>query len=131
MNSWSETVLASEATWLWFSKIVGAVAGSAVSLAYVLPRGKREAAIRFAVGLICGLIFGGAAGVKIAEFLSLDHTLGRAELMLIGSAAASLAAWSALGILKRFADRAKNAALPGILAEAEILPEERSRNGRG
>jgi hypothetical protein len=70
------------------------------------------------------MVFGGAAGVKIAETLSLQTLLGRAELMLMGSTAASLAAWSVLGILKRFAERAKNASLTGI------LPVERNRNGK-
>ncbi|GGA93674.1 hypothetical protein GCM10011491_22360 [Brucella endophytica] len=94
-----------DTAWLWLAKAAGAVAGSAVSLAYVLPRGKREAAIRFAVGIICGLVFGGAAGVKLAEQLSITGMLGNTELMLMGSAAASLAAWSALGIFTRFAER--------------------------
>lgn len=119
MNNWNDAVLASDTAWLWFAKIAGAVAGSAVSLAYMLPHGKREAAIRFAVGIICGMVFGGAAGVKIAETLA----LGRAELMLMGSAAASLAAWSALGVFRRFAERLKQAPLPGV------LPAERNMHG--
>jgi len=124
MSNLSETFMASDASLVWFAKIVGAVAGSAVSLAYMLPNDKREAAIRFAVGIICGMVFGGAAGVKIAETFSLQTSLGRAEIMLMGSTAASLAAWSVLGILKRFAERAKNASLPGV------LPVERNRNGK-
>ncbi|KAB2746760.1 MULTISPECIES: DUF6107 family protein [Brucella] len=123
MTNLNDAVFASEATWIWFAKMAGAVAGSAVSLAYMLPYGKREAAIRFAVGIICGMVFGGAAGVKISETLALGGLLGRAELMLMGSAAASLAAWSALGIFKRFSERLKHAPIPGI------LPEERGRNG--
>ncbi|MCX2695987.1 MULTISPECIES: DUF6107 family protein [Ochrobactrum] len=115
MSNLSDTVMTSDATLVWFAKIAGAVAGSAVSLAYMLPKGKREAGIRFAVGIICGMIFGGAAGVKIAETLSLEALLGRAELMLMGSTAASLAAWSVLGILKRFAERVKHAPLQGLI----------------
>lgn len=115
MSNLSDTVMTSDATLVWFAKIAGAVAGSAVSLAYMLPKGKREAGIRFAVGIICGMIFGGAAGVKIAETLSLEALLGRAELMLMGSTAASLAAWSVLGILKRFAERMKHAPLQGLI----------------
>ncbi|MCL7999340.1 DUF6107 family protein [Brucella sp. 21LCYQ03] len=114
MSNLSETVMTSDATLVWFAKIAGAVAGSAVSLAYMLPNGKREAGIRFAVGIICGMVFGGAAGVKIAETLSLEPLLGRAEVMLMGATAASLAAWSVLGILKRFAERMKHAPLPGF-----------------
>lgn len=33
-----------DAAWLWTAKATGAVAGSAISLAYMLPRGRREAA---------------------------------------------------------------------------------------
>ncbi len=107
MSNWNDIGLTSDAAWLWCAKASGAVAGSAVSLAYVLPRGKREAAIRFAVGIICGLVFGGAAGAKLAAVLELGEALGRPELMLAGSAAASLAAWSALGVFNRFAERLK------------------------
>lgn len=124
MSNLSETVMTSDATLVWFAKIAGAVAGSAVSLAYMLPNGKREAGIRFAVGIICGMVFGGAAGVKIAETLSLEALLGRAELMLMGATAASLAAWSVLGILKRFAERVKHAPLPGFPTS------QRSRNDK-
>lgn len=95
----------SDVAWLWVAKGAGALAGSAVSLAYMLPKGRREAVVRFVVGLICGLAFGGAAGVKIATELQIGNELGETELMLMGSAAASLAAWSALGILARFAER--------------------------
>ncbi len=91
----------SQAAWLWAAKGVGAVAGSAISLAYVLPRGRREAAIRFAVGTACGLVFGGAAGLKIATELGIAGDIGAAETMLMGSAAASLCAWWALGYAMR------------------------------
>lgn len=86
---------------LWTAKAVGAVAGSAISLAYVLPAGRREAGIRFAVGAACGLVFGGTAGLKIAAELGLEDRIGPVELMLMGSAAASLSAWWALGLLMR------------------------------
>ncbi|QDZ01114.1 hypothetical protein FQ775_12405 [Nitratireductor mangrovi] len=91
-----------DAAWQWAAKGIGAVAGSAVSLAYILPRDRREAAIRFAVGIVCGLAFGGVAGLKIADELGLAAKLGTAETMLAGSAAASLCAWWALGLLMRF-----------------------------
>lgn len=90
-----------ETIWLWLAKAGGAVAGSAISLAYVLPMNRREAAIRFAVGVACGLVFGGAAGLKIASELGIADTLGAGELMLMGSAAASLCAWWALGLIMR------------------------------
>jgi hypothetical protein len=87
--------------WLWLVKLAGAVVGSAVSLAYLLPRGRREAAIRFAVGVACGLVFGGTAGLKIAAELGIAERIGNGELVLMGSAAASLCAWWALGVVVR------------------------------
>ncbi len=90
-----------ETAWVWAAKAIGAVAGSAVSLAYLLPAGRREAAIRFAVGLTCGLVFGGAAGLKIATELGIDAAIGPAETALMGAAAASLFAWWALGVAIR------------------------------
>jgi len=86
---------------LWAAKGAGAVAGSAISLAYMLPDNRREAGIRFAVGVVCGLVFGGAAGLKIAKVLELQDVIGPFELMLTGSAAASLCAWWALGFIQR------------------------------
>ena len=91
-----------DTTWLWTAKAAGAVAGSAISLAYVLPASRREAGIRFAVGLACGLIFGGAAGLKLAAELEIESRIGPVELMLMGSTAASLCAWWALGLVMRF-----------------------------
>ncbi len=91
--------------WLWAAKGAGAVAGSAVSLAYILPHGRREAAVRFAVGVVCGLVFGGTVGVKIAVELDVQRWLGTAETMLMGSAAASLCAWWAVGAVIRVLKR--------------------------
>lgn len=95
MSEWNE------AAWMWAAKGAGAVAGSAVSLAYILPRGRRDAAARFAVGVTCGLVFGSSAGLKIASELGIGGQLGPAELMMMGSAAASLCAWWALGFVMR------------------------------
>jgi hypothetical protein len=91
----------SETAWLWLAKGAGAVAGSAISIAYILPAGRREAAVRFAVGVASGLVFGGAAGLKIAAELGIADVIGAAELMLMGSAAASLCAWWAVGLISR------------------------------
>jgi len=90
-----------DATLLWLAKAAGALIGSAISLAYVLPHDRREAAIRFAVGVACGLVFGGTAGLKIATELDIAGTLGAGELTLMGSAAASLCAWWGLGLVVR------------------------------
>ena len=91
----------SHAAWIWAAKGLGAVAGSAISIAYMLPRGRREAAIRFAVGVVAGLVFGGAAGIKIAAELEISDRLGPVETMLMGSTAASLCAWWAVGFVSR------------------------------
>lgn len=93
--------------WLWAAKGAGAVAGSAVSLAYILPSGRREAAARFAVGVVCGLVFGGTAGLKIATELGIDGTIGPTEMVLMGSAVASLCAWWALGFVLRSLQRGR------------------------
>lgn len=91
----------SQAAWLWVAKGAGAIAGSAVSLAYILPRGRREAAVRFLAGTVCGVVFGGTAGLKIAMQLGVEQALGPVEVVLMGSAAASLCAWWALGMAMR------------------------------
>ncbi|MEM9677482.1 MAG: DUF6107 family protein, partial [Pseudomonadota bacterium] len=49
------------------AKMIGSVAGSIISLAYILPRGRREAALRLAVGIITGLVFGTTVGLKMAQ----------------------------------------------------------------
>ncbi|PSM18153.1 DUF6107 family protein [Nitratireductor sp. StC3] len=94
-----------DAAWQWAAKGAGAIAGSAVSLAYMLPRTRREAAIRFAVGVVCGLVFGTVAGLKIAAELGIADAIGTAETMLMGAAAASLCAWWALGLVMRLLQR--------------------------
>ncbi len=94
-----------DAAWLWAAKVLGAIAGSAISIAYILPSGRREAAARFAVGVVCGLVFGGTAGLKIATELGIDAKISDTELILMGSALASLSAWWALGLLKRFIEQ--------------------------
>ena len=53
--------------------------------------------LRFAVGTVCGLIFGGTVGLKVASELGLGQLLGSHETVLMGSAVASLCAWWALG----------------------------------
>ena len=94
-----------EPVWLFVSKLVGAIAGSAVSLAYMLPQGKREAALRFATGMAAGLIFGTSVGLKLADELGVTHRLSASEVRLSGAALASLCAWWALGAIARLAKR--------------------------
>lgn len=90
---------------LWAARIAGAVSGAGVSLIYLLPKGKREAASRFITGMSCGLIFGGPVGIWLAQKLDIAESLTSVEIMLSGSAAASLTAWWVLGLLVRFAAR--------------------------
>lgn len=94
-----------DTVWLWAAKVLGAIAGSAISLAYILPAGRREAAARFAVGLVCGVVFGGTAGLKIATELGIDNQISDTELIVMGSALASLSAWWALGLIRRFLEQ--------------------------
>jgi len=86
------------------AKFAGAIGGSVISIAYLLPSGRRDAAVRFLTGAVTGLVFGGPAGVTIAERLGFAAKFGAAEVALMGSAAASLCAWWALGVIQRFAD---------------------------
>lgn len=90
--------------WLWLAKGGGAIAGSAISLAYILPHGRREAAVRFAVGVVCGLVFGGTVGLKISVELGIERLISPAEMTMMGAAAASLCAWWGLGFVMRALD---------------------------
>lgn len=90
---------------VWAAKALGATAGAGVSLVYLLPKSRREAACRFLTGLCCGLIFGGPTGVLLAERLGIGADLSGLDVMLTGSAAASLCAWWVLGALSRLAER--------------------------
>jgi len=94
-----------ETVWLFIAKLIGAVAGSAVSIAYLLPKGRREAALRFAIGLTAGLIFGTAAGLKLADEIGISDRITTFEMTLSGAALASVCAWWGLGILSRIAGR--------------------------
>ena len=98
--------MSAEATMVWAAKGAGATAGSAISLAYLLPKGPREAVIRFGIGLTTGLVFGSTTGLWVAARLDLAGQVPETELALVGSAIASLGAWWAVGALKRFAEKA-------------------------
>ena len=97
-----------QGSWLWAAKGIGAVAGSAASRVYILPRGRREAASRFIVGVVCGLVFGGTAGLKVATDLGIAERIGASEMVLMGSALASLCAWWALGLLLKIFAQARS-----------------------
>lgn len=96
-----------DAEGVWLARAIGAAVGSSISLAYILPETRREAGIRFAVGALCGLTFGGGTGLKIATMLGTEPALSPFEAMLIGSALASLCAWWALGFVMRFFNRSE------------------------
>jgi len=90
---------------LWAAKGIGSAAGAAMSLVYMLPKGKREAGSRFFTGMACGLIFGGPTGIWIVAKLGIGGNVSGIEVMLTGSAASSLLAWWALGAAVRMAER--------------------------
>ncbi|WP_156174501.1 DUF6107 family protein [Hoeflea sp. IMCC20628] len=87
------------------ARIAGAVAGALVSLAYMMPKGAREAVARAIAGIVSGLVFGAPAGVALAQWMGVSGLLSRTETLLTGSAAASMTAWWVLGALARIADR--------------------------
>ncbi|MEO0496265.1 MAG: DUF6107 family protein, partial [Pseudomonadota bacterium] len=92
---------AAEPISLWVAKLLGAAVGSSISIAYLLPKSRREAALRLAIGIAVGLTFGGPVGVKMALHLGLRGEVGELEIALMGASAASLCAWWALGALRR------------------------------
>lgn len=95
----------SPAASLWLAKSAGALAGAAISLAWLLPKGRREAALRFLASMSAGLVFGGTAGLALANRLGIAATLSPHEMALAGSALASLSIWWAIGFAVRFAGR--------------------------
>jgi len=87
------------------ARMAGAVAGALVSLAYMMPKGAREASARAIAGIVSGLVFGAPAGVALAQWMGVTDMLSAPETLLMGSAAASMTAWWVLGALARIADR--------------------------
>ena len=67
---------------IWAARITGAVAGAGVSLVYLLPKSKREAASRFITGVSCGMIFGGPIGLWIVQQLDIAGALSGREIMV-------------------------------------------------
>ena len=116
----ARTVMSDPGPLVWVVKLVGALAGSLISLAYILPRGRREAMLRLSVGIFSGLLFGTTAGLKIADFLGLLGRVSLVEITLVGAAASSLCAWWALGVLHRLSERGDG--LVRDLARADARP---------
>lgn len=104
-------------TVVWLARVIGALAGSAISLGYLLPRRKREAFLRFGVGVLTGLIFGAPAGIHFVRWFEMRDDVSRVEMNLIGATLVSLCAWSALGIASRLMRR------NGL----SIIPDDRDR----
>ncbi|QRM54707.1 DUF6107 family protein [Sinorhizobium sp. BG8] len=92
---------------MWATRLFGASAGSAISLVYLLPKSRREAASRFFTGLACGMIFGAPTGMWIVTRAGIAGHLSGSEILLTGSAAASLCAWWGMGVLVRLAERVR------------------------
>jgi hypothetical protein len=105
----------------WSVRGAGALAGSSVSLVYMVPKRRREAVSRFVVGMIAGLIFSHAVGEKLATWFALEVPLERLEILLIGASAASFASWWALGLIVRILERA---AAPGATSTTESEAEK-------
>ena len=100
-----EEVLAEPGPLLMVTKVVGAVLGSLISLAYILPQGRREALLRFTVGVVVGVVFGTTAGLKIADFLGVLGRVTLIEITVMGATLASVSAWWGLGALQRLVER--------------------------
>ena len=111
-------VIFGEATPILLAKAAGAIAGSLISIAYVLPRGRREAMLRFTVGLVSGFVFGSTAGIRIADTLGVLGRISVVEVTLMGATFASLGAWWGLGVLKRVAEHASPDKLTNGLAKS-------------
>lgn len=118
--------MSAEATMVWAAKGAGATVGSAISLAYLLPKGPREAVIRFGIGLTTGLVFGSTTGLWVAARLDLVGQVPETELALVGSAIASLGAWWTVGALKRFAEKAVNDAGETLLERKRDVKHARA-----
>lgn len=91
-------------TQIVLAKAIGAVAGSMISIAYIMPKGKREAAARFLTGLTAGLVFGLPVGVWVASKTGIIAYLTKLEVAIMGAALASLSIWTALGVALRLSN---------------------------
>lgn len=94
-----------EHVWIFLAKSLGAICGSAISIAYLLPASRREAVLRFVTGISVGMIFGTFTGLKLADQLGLTERISSVEIALSGAAMSSLCAWWGLGAMARIAAR--------------------------
>ena len=77
----------------------------ALLLTYILPQGRREALLRFTVGVVVGVVFGTTAGLKIADVLGVLGRVTLIEITVMGATLASVSAWWGLGALQRLVER--------------------------
>ncbi len=113
---------------MFAAKLLGALAGSVVSLAYILPRGRREAMLRLTVGLVAGFVFGSTAGLKIADMLGVLGRISPIEVTLMGATFASLSAWWGLGLLQRLADTTPTSSMQtGIVRSIRTADEVKDK----
>ena len=103
MSDWTTTLAD------WSARGAGAIAGSSVSLVYFIPKQRHEAISRLVVGVICGLVFGQAAGEKLVQLMVLEVHPKEFEVVLMGAAAASFVSWWVLGLLVRMIERSSSA----------------------
>ncbi len=83
----------------FLAKVLGALGGSLISLAVLIPKGKREAFLRLCVSFISGLIF----GAPLQNILGWEG-LGT-EFVLSASTLAAFAGWFIFGVLARSASK--------------------------
>lgn len=126
----TKIILADADPFILMAKAAGAVAGSLISIAYVLPRGRREATLRFTVGLVSGLVFGSTAGIKIAHILGVLGEVSAIEITLMGATITSVCAWWGLGVLQRMAEQMPNNKKRGSLLQSIKQANDEKENGK-
>lgn len=89
----------------WSARGIGAVAGSSISLVYLVPKQRREAMSRLIVGVVIGIVFGAATGEKLVQIFDLTGHVSRTEILLMGASTASFVSWWVLGLVSRFFDK--------------------------
>lgn len=113
------------ASTVWLARVAGAVAGSAISLAYLFPQTRREAALRFLTGVTGGVVFGTTVGVAMAERLVIADVLSEFETVLMGAALASVSIWWAMGLAIRFVD--SNVRSAGSRSGTQHAPDQQEK----
>lgn len=87
----------------WVAKLAGAIGGSVISLAYLLPRNRRDAFQRLCVGLVCGVLFGPLVSAKLTAW---GFAAGELEQLMGSCAFTSAISWGAAGMIYRWMSKA-------------------------